>query len=260
MAEQMVFKRRELKYMIDEEIFLNLHEVMKAHMIADEHGRSTVCSLYFDTPDFLLIRRSLDHPMYKEKLRLRSYGVANDDTNVFIEIKKKYDSIVYKRRISMTYNQARKYLIEHKQIMDSQITHEIDYCLKRYEGISPAMLLTYEREAYYGADDRDFRITFDRNILWRDYDLSLCKGIYGRPILKENQVLMEVKAAQGIPLWMVQFLSENKVYKTSFSKYGTAYRTAFAEKMQSANAKRRAQTSLTELDLNTEDQTCAAAV
>lgn len=224
MAEQMVFKRREMKYMIDEDIFSELREVMKEEMTADEHGRSTVCSLYFDTPDYLLIRRSLDHPRYKEKLRLRSYGVAKDDTDVFVEIKKKYNSIVYKRRVSMTDAEAKRYLLQHEQVMDTQITREIDYCMKRYEGIAPAMLLTYEREAYYAAHDHDFRITFDRNILWRDYDLSLGAGIYGKPILKGNQVLMEVKAAQGIPLWMVHFLSERKIYKTSFSKYGTAYR------------------------------------
>lgn len=224
MAEQMVFKRREMKYMIDEDIFSELREIMKEEMTADEHGRSTVCSLYFDTPDYLLIRRSLDHPRYKEKLRLRSYGVAKDDTDVFVEIKKKYNSIVYKRRVSMTDAEAKRYLLQHEQVMDTQITREIDYCMKRYEGIAPAMLLTYEREAYYAAHDHDFRITFDRNILWRDYDLSLGAGIYGKPILKGNQVLMEVKAAQGIPLWMVRLLSERKIYKTSFSKYGTAYR------------------------------------
>lgn len=225
MAEQMIFKRSEIKYMIDEDIFRKLMEVMKKYMIADDYGRSTVCSLYFDTPDYLLIRRSLDHPMYKEKLRLRSYGVANESTKVFVEIKKKYDSIVYKRRIAMKESEAQRYLLHHEKVMSGQISDEIDYCMDHYEGLAPAVMLSYEREAYYAKDDHEFRITFDRNILWRDYDLSLCKGIYGNPILKEDQVLMEVKTAGAIPLWMVEFLSENKIYKTSFSKYGTAYRT-----------------------------------
>lgn len=225
MAEQMIFKRSEIKYMIDEDIFRKLMEVMKKYMIADDYGRSTVCSLYFDTPDYLLIRRSLDHPMYKEKLRLRSYGVANESTKVFVEIKKKYDSIVYKRRIAMKESEAQRYLLHHEKVMSGQISDEIDYCMDHYEWLAPAVMLSYEREAYYAKDDHEFRITFDRNILWRDYDLSLCKGIYGNPILKEDQVLMEVKTAGAIPLWMVEFLSENKIYKTSFSKYGTAYRT-----------------------------------
>lgn len=225
MAEQMIFKRSEIKYMIDEDIFRKLMEVMKKYMIADDYGRSTVCSLYFDTPDYLLIRRSLDHPMYKEKLRLRSYGVANESTKVFVEIKKKYDSIVYKRRIAMKESEAQRYLLHHEKVMSGQISDEIDYCMDHYKGLAPAVMLSYEREAYYAKDDHEFRITFDRNILWRDYDLSLCKGIYGNPILKEDQVLMEVKTAGAIPLWMVEFLSENKIYKTSFSKYGTAYRT-----------------------------------
>ncbi|WP_455721702.1 VTC domain-containing protein [Agathobacter sp.] len=225
MSEQMIFKRCEIKYMIDEKTFDKLMQVMSEHMIADVHGRSTVCSLYFDTPDYLLIRRSMDHPIYKEKLRLRSYGVADEDTQVFVELKKKFNSVVYKRRISMTEKQSQEYLSEHKKIMDTQISREIDYCMRMYKGLAPAVLLSYEREAFYAKDDHEFRVTFDRNILWRDYDLSLCKGIYGAPILEQGQVLMEVKTAGAIPRWMVDFLTENHIYKTSFSKYGTAYRT-----------------------------------
>ena len=227
MANQTIFKRYEIKYMLDTNQLSMLKNEMKNYMIADEHGKSTICSLYFDTPQYLLIRRSMDHPMYKEKLRLRSYGVADKDTTVFVELKKKYDSVVYKRRVAMTEAEACDYLLNHRQVMDTQITREIDYCMDMYKGIAPAMLLTYEREAYYAKDDHEFRVTFDQNILWRDYDLNLCSGIYGNPILKENQVLMEVKTAGAIPMWMVRFLRDNGIYKTSFSKYGTAYRTLY---------------------------------
>lgn len=227
MANQTIFKRYEIKYMLDANQLSMLKNEMKNYMIADEHGKSTICSLYFDTPQYLLIRRSMDHPMYKEKLRLRSYGVADKDTTVFVELKKKYDSVVYKRRVAMTEAEACDYLLSHRQVMDTQITREIDYCMNMYKEIAPAMLLSYEREAYYAKDDHEFRVTFDQNILWRDYDLNLCSGIYGNPILKENQVLMEVKTAGAIPMWMVRFLRDNGIYKTSFSKYGTAYRTLY---------------------------------
>ena len=213
--------------MLDANQLSMLKNEMKNYMIADEHGKSTICSLYFDTPQYLLIRRSMDHPMYKEKLRLRSYGVADKDTTVFVELKKKYDSVVYKRRVAMTEAEACDYLLGRRQVMDTQITREIDYCMDMYKGIAPAMLLSYEREAYYAKDDHEFRVTFDQNILWRDYDLNLCSGIYGNPILKENQTLMEVKTAGAIPMWMVRFLRDNGIYKTSFSKYGTAYRTLY---------------------------------
>ncbi len=227
MANQTIFKRYEIKYMLDTNQLSLLKNEMKNYMIADEHGKSTICSLYFDTPQYLLIRRSMDHPVYKEKIRLRSYGVADKDTTVFVELKKKYDSVVYKRRVAMTEAEACDYLLNHRQVMDTQITREIDYCMDMYKGIAPAMLLSYEREAYYAKDDHEFRVTFDQNILWRNYDLSLCEGIYGNPILKDNQVLMEVKTAGAIPMWMVRFLRDNGIYKTSFSKYGTAYRTLY---------------------------------
>lgn len=225
MNDQMIFKRYEIKYMLTREQKRQLCHRMEQEMVADEHGKSTIQSLYFDTPDYLLIRRSLDKPFYKEKLRLRSYGVATPDSSVFIELKKKYDSVVYKRRIGMSERNANAYLLSHKPISDSQIAREIDYCMTYYPDLAPKVLLSYEREAFYHKTDRNLRITFDENILWRDYDVDLKAGIYGREILTDDQTLMEVKTTGAIPLWLVRFLSENRIYKTSFSKYGTAYKT-----------------------------------
>lgn len=253
MSEQMIFKRYEIKYMLDRQQFELLKKVMQEHMIADVHGKSTNCSLYFDTPDFLLIRRSMDHPMYKEKLRVRSYGVADQDSTVFVELKKKYDSVTYKRRIGLKAEEMERYLLGHEKVVDTQITREIDYCLDLYKGLAPAVMLSYEREAYYGKDDHDFRITFDQNILWRDYDLSLRKGIYGNSILKEDQVLMEVKVAGAFPMWMVKFLSENRIYRTSFSKYATAYRAMnemYPDLLGLADRKRKSQVEFTDENMD----------
>ena len=230
MGDQMIFKRYEIKYMLNEQQLSIIKEAMKKHMEADIHGKNTICSLYFDTPDFLLIRRSLEHPVYKEKLRLRSYGTAQPDSTVFIELKKKYDSVVYKRRVAMTEQDAEKYLLLHQKVMDTQITWEIDYCMDFYDNLSPAVMLSYQREAFYGKNDPEFRVTFDEKILWRDDDLSLCSGIYGNPILPPGKTLMEVKTSGAIPLWFTEVLTQNHIYKTSFSKYGTAYRTILENK------------------------------
>lgn len=256
MADQMTFKRYEIKYMLTRRQEEQIKQVMAPYMKEDEHGRSTICSLYLDTPDYLLIRRSMDHPVYKEKLRLRSYGVARENTTVFLELKKKYDSVVYKRRISMPLAQAEQFLAAEKRVdtrdirgagqgqwseteqavntriagNNPQIRNEIRYCMQTYHGLHPAVLLTYERDAFYGKNDHEFRVTFDHNILWRDTDLTLSAGIYGRPVLKEDQILMEVKTSGAMPLWMSHYLTENHLYRTSFSKYATAYRTICAEK------------------------------
>lgn len=224
MAEQTIFKRYEIKYMLTRAQLAELKTLMAKYMIADIHGKNTNCSLYYDTPDKLLIRRSMESPVYKEKLRIRSYGVAQPDTKVFIELKKKYEGVVYKRRVEMTEEESVRYLIQHEKVKDSQITREIDYCFSRYENLAPACLLSYVREAYYGKNDHEFRITFDENILWRDYDLNLNSGIYGEEILEPDQILMEVKVLDHMPLWLVKFFSENKIYKTSFSKYAVAYK------------------------------------
>jgi SPX domain protein involved in polyphosphate accumulation len=223
MNDQMIFKRYELKYLLSKEQRMMVEQAMADHMTADVHGHSTILSLYLDTPDYRLVRRSIEKPFYKEKLRLRSYGVADPDTTVFVELKKKCDSIVYKRRIGMTEQETADYLLSHHTSADSQISREISYCLQHYEHLAPKVLLSYERDAFYGDGDPSFRITFDENILWRDYDTDLTSGVYGTPILDEGQSLMEVKTAGAIPLWLVHVLSENRIYRTSFSKYGSAY-------------------------------------
>lgn len=232
MSEQTVFKRYEMKYMVTKSQQRIIKNAMEEHMIPDIHGRSTICSLYFDTPQYILARRSMEHPDYKEKLRLRSYGVAKEDSTVFVEIKKKYDGVVYKRRVGMSFSEATSYLYQHQKVMDTQISREIDYCLKRYEGIAPAVMLSYDREAYYAKDDHEFRMTFDDHILWRDYDLTLDAGIYGESIIPEGMALLEVKTAGAIPLWLVKVFSENRIYKTSFSKYATAYQTIMTREEQ----------------------------
>ncbi len=223
MKDQMVFKRYEMKYLISSRERAELQPLLREYMIPDVHGRNVTCSLYFDTPLFLLARRSAEHPVYKEKIRLRSYGTTEDSSKVFLELKKKYESVVYKRRIGITQKEADEYIASGVMKFDNQITREIDYCFKLYEGLAPACLISYHREAFYGIDNHDFRITFDDTILYRSDHLSLRDEIYGEQIIGEDDVLMEVKTAASIPLWLVHFLNEHNIYKTSFSKYGTAY-------------------------------------
>jgi hypothetical protein len=231
MAVQMNFKRREVKYLITDEQRERLMQLFAQHMVADEWGASTVCNVYYDTPSQLLIRRSLDKPEYKEKIRVRSYGPAKPGKPVFLELKKKYDGIVYKRRCSASLSEVDAFFAgEHAPA--TQIEREIDFAIRRYEGIFPYVYLAYDREAFYGANDHDFRVTFDENILFRDYDMSLGSDIYGTPLLKDGKILMEIKCSGGIPLWMTQVLSEEHIYKTSFSKYGTAYSRYIQPEMQ----------------------------
>lgn len=218
------FKRYELKYLITQKQKSILLNAMAAYMQEDAFGRSTICNVYYDTTDSLLIRRSLEKPVYKEKLRVRSYGTATPEKEVFVELKKKYKGVVYKRRVSVKQSRAEAYLDYHVPLpVQNQITEELDYFLAFYKELKPAVFLSYEREAFYGRDDEDLRITFDENILWRDEDISLCSRPYGTPILDEDMVLMEIKVANAMPLWLSGLLSEEGIYKTSFSKYGQAY-------------------------------------
>ena len=219
-----VFTRYELKYLVTKEQKNELLKLIDLYMTPDEFGQSSIYNLYYDTATFLLIRRSLDKPVYKEKLRLRSYLRADSDTQVFLELKKKHKDIVYKRRISLSEENATGYFENAFHLPDTQIGREIDYFKNIYEDLAPRVWITYDRQAFFGKQDDDFRITFDENILWREEDLSLCSEKYGNLLLDEDLVLMEVKVTGGMALWLTHFLTENQIYKTSFSKYGNAYK------------------------------------
>lgn len=226
MAYQNVFQRYELKYILSADQRRQIEQAMADHMVPDRYGRTTIRNLYFDTDNYRLIRHSIEKPAYKEKLRLRSYCQAEADSPVFVELKRKYAKVVYKRRISLPEQRAMDWLTAGAPLQPAtQISREIDYFLSHYGTLKPRVFLSYERQAWYGRDDASFRVTFDENILCRQEDLSLQSPAYGTPILPEDHVLMEIKCTGGIPLWLTEILSREKLYKTSFSKYGMMYQT-----------------------------------
>lgn len=225
MGYQAVFERYELKYLLTAQQKQRLLEQMQGKMQLDRYGRTTIRNLYFDTADFRLIRHSLERPVYKEKLRIRSYRRAGAEDLVFVELKKKYQSVVYKRRVSLSQRQALAWLSGGDGHPDeSQITREIDYFRGFYRTLVPKVFLSYEREAFFALDGSDLRITMDENILSRETEMTLDSEAWGTPLLAPGLTLLEVKTSGGLPLWLTGFLTREGIYKTSFSKYGTAYR------------------------------------
>lgn len=236
MAYQEVFKRYEIKYMLTQAQKRRLLSVMEPYMALDKYGRTTIRNIYFDTDNYRLIRKSIEKPAYKEKLRIRSYSRAKPESAVFVELKKKYDDVVYKRRLAMHELDAMDWLCGGGGSGEnSQIASEIDYFLKYYQTLRPTVFLSYEREAFYCRQGGDFRVTFDENILVRQEQMSLESGVWGTPILEEGMVLMEIKTSGGIPLWMTHFLTQERLFKTSFSKYGTAYQNLIFPRLKGDN-------------------------
>lgn len=220
----MVFERHEKKYRLTTEQYLLLLEKLSEYTKGDRYGRHTICSLYFDTDDYLLIRRSIEKPKYKEKFRLRSYGMPTPNSTVFLELKKKLDGVTYKRRIPLTLAEAERYLKDGQAPEKTgQILEEIDWFIKRYK-TSPKVLLFYERIALYGIEDESLRITFDSDIRFRTKDLDFIHDDSGIPLLNDGERIMEIKIAGAFPIWLSRLLAELNIYPTSFSKYGIAYR------------------------------------
>ena len=220
---QSCFKRYEKKYLLTQEQYRAMRFGMAQYMKPDEHPRYSICNLYYDTENYDLIRASLEKPVYKEKLRMRSYGVPGSMDKVFVEIKKKYDDVVYKRRVTMELQNAVPYLRGARRGDGSQIGREIDWFLRNYRP-EPKVFIAYDREAYAASDGGELRITFDTALRARSNDLDLRAGDHGVPLLADDRVLMEIKIPGTAPLWLARLLSENGVFPTSFSKYGAYYK------------------------------------
>lgn len=225
---QRSFERIEKKYLLTREQYEQISQGMRPWMTADRYSRYTIGNLYYDTEDFRLIRASLQKPVYKEKIRARSYGVPGDQGPVFVELKKKFQGVVYKRRAVLGAETAARYLdggVE-PHLEDptaAQICREITWSLRRWRPRARAYI-AYDREAWQGTEDPELRITFDTGLRGRDRDLDLRLGDGGDPILPPDRVLMEVKIPGAAPLWMAELFSGLGVFPTSFSKYGVWYK------------------------------------
>lgn len=219
-----VFQRVEKKYLMTAETYQLFQKEIQAYMQADQYGLHTICNIYFDTISDELIRNSIEKPVYKEKLRLRSYGIPNYNNQVFLEIKRKYKGIVYKRRVAMTLKEA-SYYLEHgiRPKNNSQILKEIDYFIKFYEPI-PKLYLAYDRVAFFGKEDNNIRMTIDANIRSRKDDLALEQGDRGELLLEQDMYLLEIKVPNAYPIWLAEILSKLEIYPISFSKYGNIYK------------------------------------
>ena len=218
------FQRIEKKFFLTIQQYAEFKEKLSPYVQADAYPTYTLCNLYYDTDDYRLIRSSIDKPIYKEKLRVRSYGVPESDGRVFVEIKKKFDGIVYKRRITQTPKAASALLRGIRPLGSvSQIQKEIEYFQTLHRTV-PKAFIAYDRQAFQGIEDKDLRITFDRNMRYRLDDLDLQSGDHGEPILKTDDVLMEIKMPVACPLWLSGLLTECGIVSASFSKYGEVYR------------------------------------
>ena len=226
-----VFSRFEVKYEINTAKKDILIAALQEYMVADKYNVGgnpyTICNIYYDTDDNYLIQKSVSKPVYKEKLRLRGYGVPNPGDLVFLEIKKKYKGVVNKRRTRLELEEAMRFTLsgeipEQKPYINSQVMNEIKYFMSIYD-LKPKLYLAYDRLAFFDKNDSEFRVSFDTNIRTRRYDLRLDAGDYGEKMFDDDVWLMEVKINKNLPLWFTRLLDENEIYHSSFSKYGTEY-------------------------------------
>lgn len=218
-----VMQRFEIKYILNKEQTNYLVKHLEGHMKVDEYGMTSIASLYYDTPNYRLIRESLEKPEFKEKVRLRSYGLNKPGKPVYLELKRKADEIVYKRRVATSVDDVDDFFNNYSKIADGQIANEITYFRDFYEKLVPQFLIIYDRVAYFEPDG-DLRLTIDYNPRYRKENLNLDTSMDGKSLLPDGSTILEVKVQQAIPLWLSKILNEGKIYRGSFSKVGEAYK------------------------------------
>ena len=235
-APIVVMKRYELKYILSPQQEQLLRRRLEGHMLPDKYGLTSIASLYYDTPDYRLIRASLEKPEFKEKIRLRSYGLATQQSPVFLELKRKAYGIVYKRRVQSTIPLVKKFFDKQGDICaGGQINREITAFRDFYDTLVPACLIIYDRTAFFEPEG-DLRLTIDNNPRYRVEGLDLTSSMEGISLLPEGYSILEVKVQDAMPLWLASILSEGGIYKSTFSKYGEAY------KRQLSNIKKKGNT------------------
>ena len=218
------FRRKETKYVLDRDTLERLMEKLGGRVKEDAYGRTSILSVYYDSDSFELLARSSDKPAYKEKLRVRSYGVPEEDSLIFAEIKKKYEGIVYKRRTAGTPEQIGRLLEEGILTgKDVQTEKEILWMRRRLD-LKPALFIGYDRTAYVCEGDPDLRITADASIRYRLDDLDLRMGDAGFLLRGPEFRLLEIKSSRNLPLWLAEALSQFNIRAGSFSKAGTCYK------------------------------------
>ncbi|MDO5042471.1 MAG: polyphosphate polymerase domain-containing protein [Slackia sp.] len=244
------FERKEVKYRLSAVQHKAILSAFRGRLAPDVYGSSLVKSVYFDTDKRDMIAHSLEKPLYKEKLRVRSYGTPSESDLVFVEVKKKYDGVVYKRRIAMSYAAARAYLggtsyeaacaaypLDNPGVSNAfspvniQVAREIDAIMHRWGPLRASMLTTCVRTAYGPidesgagvADEEGLRVTFDASLGYCDLHAPRA-GVKTFPLIGPEETIMEVKSRGPYPLWLADALDACGAYPSSFSKYGEAYR------------------------------------
>ena len=231
MAE--TFERREMKFLLTGSQRAALEKKLAPLVEKESYNRYTICNIFFDTDSFHLITTSIERPPFKQKLRMRTYFDGGKRSDTYLELKKKLNHIVYKRRIPAEDDRFLTDLTGALAAMENDNTaREIRYFCSQYPDLAPRIFLSYNRTAYHCISDEALRITFDDNIRWRTTDLNFHSGTYGSPVLEQGQSLMEIKVDNALPVWLSDILTECRVYKTTFSKVGRAYTRLLEQKLK----------------------------
>lgn len=221
------FQRIETKYILDRATLALLEAEMQPYLIPDDYATSTISNVYFDNDDFQMIQDSIAKKGGREKLRMRTYvEEPTDDSQVFLEIKKKCDEVGFKYRLVSNLTSVVNYIengLANQTISDERVKTEVEELQEYYVDLKPKMVISYERYSMKGLEDKKVRVTVDSNIRYRDYDVDLTSGRYGLPLLEEGQVIMEIKISGQYPQWLADILTKYRLEDQSFSKYGRAY-------------------------------------
>lgn len=236
-CSQTAERRGELKYLMTEEVYRMFRAASQEYLEPDSFACSLVSSLYLDNDDNAIIRRSLEKPPYKEKLRIRTYvDEPGPGDTCFFEIKKKFKGTVFKRRVEMTLGEALSFCRNGKRPEETltalsdadrrtalQILQEIEWLFMLYGDLRPSFLVSCKRLSLKEKTTDSLRITFDRDLRWSFDRQREFLGSATNALIDPASRIMEIKSTKGMPFWLIEVLNELELRPQSFSKVGKSY-------------------------------------
>ncbi len=238
---QNTFQRREKKIIMDSSLLPDILQTVSEFMNPDSYNLNgipyDICNIYFDNGNRDVTRHSVSKPFFKEKLRLRCYGIPTEDSKVFFELKKKTAKIGTKRRAVLSLNDYYRFLSEgyvdpSSQYINKRVLAEIANFIDTYSA-EPSVYLSYKRIAFFGKEDPNLRLTFDTEIRTRNYDLRPELGIYGELLLPKDKTIAEIKFSGAAPMWFAALMSKHGLEFSPYSKIGKEYELKILNKNNS---------------------------
>lgn len=232
--------RYERKYLVPNDRLESLRKRIQPFVSRDPYAppmgdgtfQYTVRSVYFDTPGFNSLYEKWEGVEIRKKLRIRGYDQKDDNSRVFLEVKRKKGDRIWKTRANVPYSKLDEILTlgfvngVSDEIKGSNEVEARKFLFNMHRfGYRPVNLISYDREPFQGVFEPGLRITFDKNVrakMWPS--LSELYSEAGLRLVWKDHFILEIKYfGEKMPSWIRSVVQEYGLRHEALSKFATPF-------------------------------------